>query len=80
MQAGDDQLRRHKEQNGSRDPEELLQIDAHAALDEHHAKQNGDDHARQRAQEAEQFGRVQRHCSQDEDGFHAFAQDHQKDE
>ena len=39
MQAGDHQLRRHEEQNHGGDAEELLQIDAHAALDEHHAKQ-----------------------------------------
>ena len=80
VQAGNDQLRRHEEQNGSGDPEELLQIDAHAALDEHHAKHDGDDHARQRAQETEQFGGVQRDRSQDKDGFDSLAQDHQEDE
>src|SRR6476469_5683923 len=78
MQAGDDQLGCDEEQNYSGDPEELLQIDAYATFDEHHAKDDRHDHARQGAQETEQFGRVQGYSSQDQDGFNPFSQDHQK--
>ena len=38
MQAGDDQLRGDEEQNHRGDAEELLQIDADAAFDEHHSE------------------------------------------
>ena len=80
MQAGDYKLRGHKEKNRGGDPEEFLQIDLDAALDEHHSEQDGDDHAEDGADEAHQLVRVQRHGGEDQNGFDALTQHHQEDE
>src|SRR6185312_5920673 len=56
MQAADDQLCGDKKQDNGRHAEKLLQIDAYAALNEHHAEENGNAYPQQRSQETEQFG------------------------
>ena len=56
MQAGDYQLGRDEEQDHCGDTEELLQINADAAFDEHHPEHNRRNYAEKRAHEAEQFG------------------------
>ena len=59
VQAGDDQLRRHKQQNDRGDAEEFLQVDADAALDKHHAEGHRDADTQQRAQKTHQLARIQ---------------------
>src|SRR5580700_1273099 len=78
MQAGDHELRSDEEQNHRSDAEEFLQIDADAAFDKHHAKRHGSNYAEKCAEETKQFSRVQRNRGENEDGFYAFPQDHQK--
>src|SRR5882762_7643624 len=80
MQARDYQLGRHQEQDRRGHAEEFLQVDAHAALDEHDAEGNGSDHSQQGSEEAHQFGRVERDGGKDQDGFDALAQHHQENE
>ncbi len=80
MQAADDQLRGYKPQDHRGDTEEFLQVDAHAALDEHHAKADRSDHSQQGTQETQEFGGVQGDRRKNQHRFHAFPHDHQEDE
>src|SRR5258707_14266521 len=80
MQARDNQLSRDEEQDCRSDAEELLQVDAYRALNEHHAESDGSKHSEQRSEEAHQFGRVKRNGREDEDGLRTLAQHHQKNE
>ena len=80
VKAGDQKLRGHQEKNRGSDPEEFLQIDLDAALDEHHAEQNGDEHTEDGADKAHQLIRIQRYGGEDQNGFDALPQHHQKDE
>jgi hypothetical protein len=79
VQAGDHELSGDQEKNRGGDLEELLQIDLDAALDEHHAEEDGDDHARDGADEAHQLARIQRYGGEDENGFGALTHDHEED-
>src|ERR1035441_6288020 len=80
VQAGDYKLPGHQEKNRGSDLEEFLQIDLNAALDEHHAEQDGDDNSHDRADEAHQLARVQGDGGEDQNGFGALAQDHEENE
>src|SRR5208337_3766435 len=66
--------------NRGGDLEEFLQINLDAALDEHHAEQDGNGHAQDGADEAHQLVRVQGYSGENQNGFDALAQDHEEDE
>ena len=80
MQARDDQLCRHKEQDHRGNAKEFLQIDSDAAFYEHHAERNRNQHTQQRSKKTEQFGGIQRHRAQDQNRLYALAQHHQEHE
>ena len=79
VQSGNHKLEGDKKQYDTRDPKKFLQIDADAALDEHHPKNHSQRHSQQGADEAHQLGRVQRDAREDEDCLYTLAKDHQED-
>ncbi len=79
MQPGDDQLGRNKEQDDCGDAEELSQVNAHAALDEHDTEDNGQRHPHERAKETHEFGGIKTYTGEDDDRLYAFAKDHEED-
>ena len=79
MQASNHELHRHQKHDGGRDTKKLLQIDAHAALNEHHTESNCRQHAHQRSQKTHQLGGIQTHGGKNQHRLRAFPQHHQKD-
>lgn len=79
MQAGDDELEGNEVEDDGGDAEEALQVDAHAAADEHDAEDDGEGEAEDGAGEGEDLGGVEGDGGEDEDGLDAFAEDEEED-
>src|SRR3954468_4074989 len=80
MQSRHYKLRSDKEEDDGRDLEELAQVDPHAALHKHHAKDDCQRDSDQSAQETQQFAGVEADCGKDQYCLYALAQDHQENE